>query len=108
MCAHDNSYVYSRVCVKVPCLDDNLKKKKYNGSWVNLKGDGQLATKAGNGEQMCGMVPGLGSVSGCPRPTPWRRRRAELTDVLASWRKEPSKEHRVASCSGFVGGRRAL
>ena len=22
-------------------------------------------------EQMCGMVSGLGSVSGCPRPTPW-------------------------------------
>jgi len=22
----------------------------------------------GDGEQMCGMMPGLGSVSGCPRP----------------------------------------
>ncbi len=55
-----------------PCR--KAMKKKYNGSWVNLKGGGQLATKAGDGEQMCGMVPGLGSVSGCPRPTPWRRR----------------------------------
>jgi hypothetical protein len=73
-----------------------------------LKGGGQLAAKVGDGEQICGMVPGLGSVTGCPRPTPWRRRRAELTDVLASWRKEPSKAPRVASCSCFVGGRRAL
>ena len=40
--------------------------KKNNVSWVNLKGGGQLATKKGNGEQMCGMVPGLGSVSGLP------------------------------------------
>jgi hypothetical protein len=30
--------------------------------------------KAGDVEQMCGMVPGLGSVSGCPQSTPWRRR----------------------------------
>jgi hypothetical protein len=36
---------------------------------------GQLASKVGNGEQMRGMVPGLGSVSGCPRPTPRQRRR---------------------------------
>ena len=33
---------------------------------MNLKGGGQLTVKVGNGEQMCGMVPGLGSVSGCP------------------------------------------
>ncbi len=33
---------------------------------MNLKGGGQLTTKTGNGEQMCGMVPGLGSVIGCP------------------------------------------
>ena len=32
----------------------------------NLKGGGQLPDKEGNGEQMRGMVPGLGSVSGCP------------------------------------------
>ena len=38
--------------------------------WVNLKGDGQLSDKTGDGEQMCGMVPGLGSVSGCPRSIP--------------------------------------
>ena len=44
------------------------------GSWVNLKGGGQLADKVGNGEQMNGMVPGLGSVNGCPRPTPRQRR----------------------------------
>ncbi len=42
------------------------RKKKKHGSWANLKGGGQLATKTGNGEQMCGMVTGLGSVSGCP------------------------------------------
>ena len=40
--------------------------KKKHGSWANLKGGGQLASKTGNGEQMCGMTPGLGSVSGCP------------------------------------------
>ena len=37
---------------------------KNNGdSWVNLKGGGQLAAKTGNGVQMRGMVPGLGSVT---------------------------------------------
>ncbi len=40
-----------------------VQKKKYNGSWVNLKGGGQLVTKSRDGEQMCGMVPGLGSVT---------------------------------------------
>ena len=35
-----------------------------NGSRVNLKGGGQLVVKVGKGEQMNGMVPGLGSVSG--------------------------------------------
>jgi hypothetical protein len=34
---------------------------------ADLKGGGQLAAKVGNGKQMRGMVPGLGSVSGCPR-----------------------------------------
>ncbi len=38
----------------------------------------------GNGEQMRGMVPGLGSVSGCPQPTPRRRRRG---GVLAHRRR---------------------
>ena len=37
---------------------------------MNLKGGGQLVTKAGDGEQMCGMVPGLGSVSGLPSQNP--------------------------------------
>jgi hypothetical protein len=27
MCAHDNSYVYSHVCAKAPCLDDNLVRR---------------------------------------------------------------------------------
>jgi hypothetical protein len=42
-----------------------------NDSLVNLKGGVQLAAKTGDDEQMCWMVPGLGSVSGCPRTTPW-------------------------------------
>ena len=46
------------------------EKKKHNDFSVNLKGGGQLKTKSGDGEQMSGMVPGLGSVSGCPRTTP--------------------------------------
>ena len=28
------------------------EKNNHNGSWVNLKGGGQLTTKAGDGEQM--------------------------------------------------------
>ncbi len=60
------------------CVDDLRRKrstaKRKHGSWANLKGEGQLATKAWNGEQMRGMVSGLGSVSGCPRPTTWQRR----------------------------------
>ncbi len=48
-------------------LEDLKKeKKKKHGSWANLKGGGQLAVKAGNGAQMLGMVPGLGSMSGSP------------------------------------------
>ncbi len=43
----------------------NTQQKKH-GSWANLKGGGQLADKVGNGAQMRGMVPGLGSGSGCP------------------------------------------
>ena len=33
---------------------------------MNLKGGGELSDKTGNGEQMCGMVTGLGSVIGLP------------------------------------------
>ena len=51
-------------------------KEKKHGSWANLKGGGQLAAKAGNGAQMRGMVPGLGSVSGCPTAPRQRRRGA--------------------------------
>jgi hypothetical protein len=43
---------------KIKDVQIHSEKKKYNGSWVNLKGDGQLVTKTGNGEQMLGMVPG--------------------------------------------------
>ena len=53
---------------------DADKKKRKHGSWANLKGDGQLATKEGNGEQIRVMVTGVGSVIGCPRPTPRQRR----------------------------------
>ena len=48
---------------------DNVKENN-GGSWANLKGGGKLTVKEGKGQQMRGMVPGLGSVSGCPRPTP--------------------------------------
>jgi hypothetical protein len=55
-----------------------LRLEKKNGSWANLKGGGQLAAKVGNGEQMRGMVSGLGSVSGCPHsPT--------VTSVRCVW-----------------------
>ncbi len=49
-----------------PGLRQNVEKNKINVSWVNLKGGGQLVSKVGKGEQMLGMVPGLGSVSGLP------------------------------------------
>ena len=52
----------------------NLSENKNNDSWVNLKEGGKLTVKVGNGEQIHGMVPGLGSVSGFPGSTPWRRR----------------------------------
>ena len=51
--------------------------KHNKDAWVILKGGGKLATKVGNGEQMCGMVPGLGSVRGYPHKTPSQRRRGE-------------------------------
>ena len=37
-----------------------------NDSWENLKGGGRLVSKTGIGDQVCGMVSGLGSVSGLP------------------------------------------
>jgi hypothetical protein len=79
------------------------EKKK---QWSNLKGSGHLTVKTGDGEQIYGMVSGLGSVSSCPLSTPWQRRWVELTDVLVSWHKEPRKTHRVVSSYDFVGGRR--
>ena len=51
-------------------LPGEQERKKHNDSCVNLKGGGQLTTKAGDGDQMCGMMPGLGSVSGLPSQNP--------------------------------------
>jgi hypothetical protein len=56
---------------------------KNHGSWANLKGGGQLAAKAGNGAQMRGMVPGLGSVSGCPHSPAATSARCVWTQVHA-------------------------
>jgi hypothetical protein len=52
-----------------------------HGSWVNLKGGGQLAVKTGNGTHMRGMVPGLGSVIGCPHSPPETSARCVWTQV---------------------------
>ena len=59
----------------------DLSKK--HGSWVNLKGVDQLAAKAGNGEQIRGMAPGLGSVSGCPHSPAATSARCVWTQVHA-------------------------
>ena len=59
------------------------EKEKKHGSWANLKGGGQLAAKAGNGAQMRGMVPGLGSVSGCPHNPTATSTRCVWTQVHA-------------------------
>ena len=48
-----------------------------------MKGGGQLAAKAGNGAQMRGMVPGLGSVSDCPHSPAVTSTRCVWTQVHA-------------------------
>jgi hypothetical protein len=75
---------------------------------VNLKRGGQLTVKVGNGEEMCGMITELGSVSGCPRPTPYRSSVCGTDRRTDFGRKESTKTHRVGSFSVFVGGRRSF
>jgi hypothetical protein len=55
------------------------RKKKNKDSWVNLKGGGQLATKTGDGEQMCGMVPRTGVSERLPSAHP------VVTSVRCVW-----------------------
>ena len=69
---HQISFVF--MCTEIgytlpiDIIKDNREKKK----WIlgESEGGGQLTVKEGNGEQMCGMVTGMGSVIGCPRTTP--------------------------------------
>ena len=92
--------------------DDGGGKRKKHGSWANLKGGGQLAAKAGNGAQMRGMVPGLGSVSGCPHSPEATSARCVWTQVHAGVVARYAPINRCAigvSCStSSRGGRRAL
>ncbi len=77
------------------CVPVCMCEKKHNDSWVNLKGGGQLVTKVGDGEQMCGMVPGLGSVSGLSSQNPaatsvrciWTQVYAGVV-VICSWKED--------------------
>ena len=61
--------------------------KKKHGSWANWKGGGQLAAKAGNGAQMRGIVPGLGSVSGCPHSPATTSTRCVVFDFVERWKQ---------------------
>ncbi len=74
-------WFYGLNCRQAPVIIE--RKKKKHGSWANLKGGGQLDAKAGNGEQMCGMAPGLGSVSGCPHSPAATSARCVWTQVHA-------------------------
>jgi hypothetical protein len=86
-----------------------------------MKGDGQLVTKTGNEEQMRGMVPGLGSVSGCPQPTPRQRRygvyghvcdRCVVFGFVTRWKEGFVQESSVAAASETsrqsVSGRKSM
>jgi hypothetical protein len=70
-----------------------------------LKGGGQLVTnitKTWNGEQIRGMVTGLGSVSGCPRPTQRQRQRGvyKYKCMQVSYRYAPINRCTIgSSCS---------
>ncbi len=73
-------------------FEGRLATRLQGGGWLTDVWDG---VRTGVSERLPSVHPVATSVSG-------------MTDVLDSWRKEPNKTHRVASCSDFVGGRRAL